>query len=221
MLKHKRNVHMKEKYIDPLPPVVKSTNMTFKHPFSMVISVPSGSRKSVWTKKLLLSSLIQPSPERIIWCYGQWQPLYDNIRKRIPRIEFVNGIPDHLNDQHYIDVSKRNVLVFDDLMTEAKCDQRIADLFTKGSHHRNISVVYLTQNLFSQGKACRDIILNTQYMVLFNNPIDRQQVATLARRIYPSTSAVFMKRFERVTSYPYGHLVIDLKSDTAEKDRLH
>ena len=133
----------------------------------------------------------------------------------------MNGIPDHLNDQHYIDVSKRNVLVFDDLMTEAKCDQRIADLFIKGSHHRNISVVYLTQNLFPQGKACRDIILNTQYMVLFNNPIDRQQVATLARRIYPSTSSVFMKRFERATSYPYGHLVIDLKSDTPEKDRLH
>ena len=47
MLRHKRNVHMKEKYIDPLPPVVKSTNMTFKHPFSMVVSRPSGSGKSV------------------------------------------------------------------------------------------------------------------------------------------------------------------------------
>ena len=181
---------MKEKYIDPLPPVVMSTNMTFKHPFSMVVSEPSDSGKSIWTKKLLLSSLIQPSAERITWCFGQWQPLYDNIRKKIPGIEFVE--PDHLNDQHYIDESKRNVLVFDDLMTEAKCDQRIADRFTKGSPHRNISVVYLTKNLFPEGKAYRDIILNTQYMVLFNNPIDRQQVATLARRIYPSTSAVFM-----------------------------
>ena len=95
----------------------------------------------------------------------------------------MNGIPDHLNDQHYINVGKRNLLVFDDLMTEAKCDQRIANLF--------------------------------------NNPIDRQQVATLARRIYPSSSATFMKRFERATSYPYGHLVIDLKSDIPEKDRLH
>ena len=101
MLRHKRNVHMKEKYINPLPPVVKSTNMTFKHPFSMVVSGPSGSGKSVWTKKLLLSSLIQPSPERIVWCYGQWQPLYDNIRKEIPRIEFVNGIPDHLKGGSY------------------------------------------------------------------------------------------------------------------------
>ena len=72
----------------------------------------------------------------------------------------MNGIPDHLNDQHYINVGKRNILVFDDLMTGAKCDQRIADLFTKGSHHRNISIVHLTQNIFPKGKACRDIILN-------------------------------------------------------------
>ena len=104
-------------------------------------------------------------------------------------------------------------------MTEAKCDQRIADPFTKGSHHRNISIVYLTQNVFPQGKACRDIALNMQYLVLFNNPIDRQQVATLARRIYPSTSAMFMKRFEVATSRPYGYLVIDLKSSTSDQDR--
>ena len=133
----------------------------------------------------------------------------------------MSGIPDYLDDQHYINASKRNILVFDDLMTEAKCDQRVADLFTKGSHHRNISIVYLTQNLFPQGKACRDNALNTQYMVLFNNPIDRQQVANLARRIYPSTSTLFMKRFEQATSHPYGYLMIDLKSDTPEKDRLH
>jgi hypothetical protein len=27
----------------------------------------------------------------------------------------------------------------------------VCDLFTKGSHHRNISVVLITQNLFHQG----------------------------------------------------------------------
>ena len=54
-------------------------------------------------------------------------------------------------------------------MTEAKCDLRIVDLFTKGCHHRNVSILYLTQNVFPQGKACRDISLNTQYLVLFNN----------------------------------------------------
>ena len=132
----------------------------------------------------------------------------------------MHGIPDYLNSPQFINPGKQNLIIFDDLMTEAKCDQRIADLFTKGSHHRNISIVYLTQNVFPQGKAFRDIALNTQYLVLFNNPIDRQQVATLARRIYSSTSAMFMKRFEEATSRPYGYLVIDLKSSTSEQDRL-
>ena len=105
-------------------------------------------------------------------------------------------------------------------MTEAKCDQRIADLFTKCSHHKNISIVYLTQNVFPQGKACRDIALNTQYLVLFNNLIDRQQVATLARRIYLSTRAAFMRKFEDVMARPHGYFLVDLKSGTSEQDRL-
>ena len=91
----------------------------------------------------------------------------------------------HSSYDHWIIVTTTtttDTTIFDDLMTKAKCDQRIADLFTKGSHHRNISIVYLTQNIFPQGRACKDIALNTQYLVLFNNPIDRQQVATLARR---------------------------------------
>ena len=62
--------------------------------------------------------------------------------------------------------------------------------------------------------------MNTQYLVLFNNPIDRQQVATLARRIYPSTSVTFMKRFDEATSRPYGYLLVDIKSSTSEQDRL-
>ena len=177
-------------------------------------------RKNGRTRKLLLSSLVQPPPERILWCFGQWQPLYEDLQKRISCIEFLWGIPDYLDNSQFIDPSKRNLIIFDDLMTEPKCDQRIADLFTKGSHHRNISIVYLTQNVFPQGRACRDIALNTHYLVLFNDPIDRQQVATLARRIYPSTSVKFMRKFEDATARPYDYLVLDLKSSISEQDRL-
>ena len=186
----------------------------------MMVTGPSGSGKTEWTRKLLLSSLVQPPLERILWCFGQWQPLYEDLQKRIPCIEFLRGIPDYIDNYQFIDPSKRNLIIFDDLMTEAKCDQRIADLFKKGSHQRNISIVYLTQNVFPQGRACRDIAFNTQYLVLFNNPIDRQQVATLARRIYPSTSVTLMRKFEDATARPYGYLVLDLKSSTSEQDRL-
>ena len=119
------------------------------------VSIP-GSGKTEWSRKLLLTSLIHPPPERILWCFRQWQPLYEDLQKRIPWIEFVHGIPDYLNSLQFINPGKRNLIIFDDLMTEAKCEQRIADLFTKGSHHRNKFIVYLTQNVFPQGKACRD-----------------------------------------------------------------
>ena len=215
--RHECNVHGSGKNIDQSQQLKE---ITFQHIFSMMVTGPSGSGQTQWTRKLLLTSLIHPPPERILSCFGQWQPLYEDLQKRIPWLEFVHDIPDYLNSPQFINPGKRNLIIFDDLMTKAMCDQRIADLFTKRSHHRNIIIVYLTQNVFPQGKACRDIALYMQYLVLFNNPIDRQQVATLARRIYPSTSAMFMKRFEEATSRPYGYLVIDLKSSTSEQDRL-
>ena len=146
--------------------------MTFIHPFSMVPLGPSFSGKNRWTSDVLHTSLITPSPQRIV-----------EMRKRMSNIEFIKGIAHQLSEETFLDTDKRNLIVFDVMMSEAKCDQRIADLFSKGSHHRNVSVIYLTQNLFPQGKACRDIAFNTQNLVLFNNPIDRQQVATLSKRI--------------------------------------
>ena len=41
-------------------------------------------------------------------------------------------------------------IAHDDLMFEARCDQHIVDLFTEGFHHRNMSVIYLTQTFFPQ-----------------------------------------------------------------------
>ena len=83
-----------------------------------------------------------------------------------------------------------------------------------------IYIVYLTQNVFLQGKACKDIALNTQYLALFNNPIDRQQVATLARRIYPSTRVTFIRKYEDAMARPFGYLVLDLKLSTSDQNGL-
>ena len=44
--------------------------------------------------------------------------------------------------------TRGGVLVLDDLMEEGGQDKRVLDLFTKDSHHRNITVLYLTQDLF-------------------------------------------------------------------------
>jgi hypothetical protein len=45
-----------------------------------------------------------------------------------------------------LDPREKHLIILDDLMDET--DQRVASLFTKKNHHRNISVMYIVQNLF-------------------------------------------------------------------------
>ena len=110
----------------------------------------------------------------------------------IPNIEFVKGIPTAL-EHAYFSVNKWNLIVFDDQMIDAGKDQRIVNLFTRGSHQRNLSVIDIVQNVFHQGKGSRSISLNSHYLVLFKNPRDKLQVLTLAKQMYPGRTDILPK----------------------------
>ena len=79
-------------------------------------------------------------PDEVVWCYGEWQTGYNHLQGAVT---FVEGLP-KVEDW---DTAKRRLVIIDDLMSES--DDRVTKLFTKGSHHRNISVVYIIQNLGS------------------------------------------------------------------------
>jgi hypothetical protein len=95
---------------------------------------------------------------------------------------------------------------------------RINDLFTEGSHHRNLSVVTLKQNLFFGKDPTQR--RNCHHLVLFNNPVDRQPITTLGRQMYPGRAHDFLQKFEEVTKEPYSYLVVDLKPTTPDSLRL-
>ena len=65
-----------------------------------------------------------------------------------------------------------SLIVLDDLLNEVY-SKDVCDLFTKGSHYRNISVLLLMQNIFHQGTNCRDISLNAKYLLLLKNVRDK------------------------------------------------
>ena len=105
-------------------------------------------------------------------------------------------------------------------MIEARKDNWIVNLFTKGSHHLNLSVIYSVQNLFHQGKDNRSISLSSHYLVLFKNPQDKLQNLTLAKQMYPSETAWFIKEYEEAVRRPYGYLFVDLRPKTPDRCRL-
>ena len=102
----------------------------------------------------------------------------------------------------------------------SETNQLVANVFAKILHHRNFSVVYLTQNLFNKNKYARTISLNAHYLVLFKNPRDATQFATLARQMYPNASKFAIEAYKDATSAPYGHLLIDLKPEQDERCHL-
>ena len=196
--------------------------LKLRHPFTMMVAACTGGGKTWFVKDLLENrqQWISPAPQRIIWIYGQWQPLYAEMQRIIPGMEFVKGIPANIEDEQFLNPAIRNLIVIDDLMSDASNDKRICDLFTKGSHHRNLSVICVVQNLYYQGKESRTMSLNSQYLVLFNNPRDQQQITVLARQMYPGQSEKFLSTYRMATSKPFGYLLIDLKPDTPNDKRL-
>ena len=125
----------------------------WKHPFTCIVAGPTGCGKTTFVTRLLRNSstMIDPSPERVTWYYGEWQSAYENLD--IPNLRLEEGLPTSF------DASKRNIVVLDDIMAET--DERVTNLFTKKSHHCNTSVIYLVQNLFPKNKESRTISLNS------------------------------------------------------------
>jgi hypothetical protein len=110
------------------------------------------------------------------------------------------------------------LIMLDDLLTEVYSKQ-VYTLFTKGCHHRNISVLLITQNLFHQGTYCRDISLTTKYLVLLKNTRDKQQFTHLARQVYPENSQSLHEAYLDATDKAHGYLMLDFVQDTDDKLR--
>ena len=188
-------------------------SLAWKHPFTCIVSGPSGCGKTQFTLKLIKNAknLVEPPPENILWCYGAYQKSFEEFAGEV---DFHEGIPEIAS----FDGKSRTLLILDELMHET--DDRVTKIFTKISHHMNVSVLYLTQNIFFGGKQNRTIGLNAHYIVLFRNPRDATQVAHLARQMYPGKSKFLIDAFQDATVKPFSYLLLDLKADTEEKFRV-
>ena len=202
------------------------TTLPIRHPSTILIAGPTGCGKTQFLLKLLTTPYaIQPVPERVVWVYSEWQPAYDEIRRALGRpTEFVKDYDvEALYDTFRPSV--RNVLVLDDQMDSSGTRggngaAAFTKFFTQGSHHRNLTVIYIVQNLFNRDKTMRTVSINSHYQVLFKNPRDKTQVRTLAQQMYPNNSRFLVDAFENATAAPYSYLFLDLRPETPEELRV-
>ena len=189
----------------------------FKHPFRCYIAGPSFSGKTTLIQKILINQqkMINKPIERIVFCYKTMQPGYEVFKYLPIQVEFVEGLIDTNN----FDPGINNLLIIDDLMEKCKDNNDILNLFTVDSHHKNISVILVSQNIYTKGKCTRDINLNSSNMIIFKNPRDSVQISILARQMFPNRSKAFMEAFlDAVETYRYIFLDFDL--ETSDKLRI-
>ena len=192
-------------------------DLRLQAPFTMQVVGGTGSGKSYFTRSLIenASLLIHPPPERHIYAYGEWQPMFAEMKG----VEFVKGINEELVSRENLN-GKRTLLVIDDLSDEVS-EKLIGALFTKMSHHRNINVIFLVNNLFFRGlRNYRLISVNTNYFVIFRSSRDKSSITTLARQMWGRNYKLMEQAYDDAVKRDFGYLLIDLKPGTKKALRL-
>jgi hypothetical protein len=190
------------------------TDICLKSPFTAVIADPTGSGKTVLMKRLIdnRENVSDTPPQEVIYCYGAWQEAFDNMTDvtfREGMIDFKNDIPSD---------GKHRWMIVDNLMSEMSGNNEADNLFTKYSHHKNVSVFFLVQNFFMKGS--RAITLNSHYLFLFKNPRDASHISFLARQLFPDNPKFLIESYKDAPRKPHSYLTLDLKQDTDEGMRV-
>ena len=170
----------------------------FKHPFTCIVSWPTGSGKTSFCLKLLqkLDSLCTESKFKggIIWCYSQVTAVPREKLSKLGRsIQYQEGLPENFGNAQ----GEPSVTLI---------------LFTATTE---ISAYYSWPNFFfHQGTHCIYISLNAKYLVLLKNGRDKNQVLYLTREAYPENSHSLYEAHLDATRQPHGYFILDFAQDT-------
>ena len=182
----------------------------FQHPCSMMVVGPSQCGKTHFVHQLLTHKCIDypdKRPVMVYWFYNQWQSSYEAIQRALKKkIRFAQGLPELKDDLSNITLARNNIIVLDDLMSQATDSPVVSKLFTQG-RHRNASVILLLQNMFPKGKYNMDISRNATYKVLFHSPGDCKQMDIMAEQTFAKDRPRFMQAFNQETDQPHGRHV--------------
>ena len=197
----------------------------WKHHFTCCVCGPRGCGKTLFVKRFLdyLPEVCDARFACVLFYHAEWQNAYrKDFKPNGPPIEFQKSLSQMAD--HWSDKEKRKLFILDDLIRESSSDV-ILDLFTKVitikfSHHKNISVIYVTKMYFTKVRHSANISLKTKYLVLFKNRRDRAKIHHFATHIFPEDSTFLRGAYVNATHEPRSYLFIDLSQACLDEFRF-
>lgn len=195
---------------------MRTVTIQFEAPFTAMLVGPTGSGKTHFVFKLLeaLQTVCTEPPERVVYCYGAWQKRFEEVGDEISFHAGLIDVEDIPND------GRHTVMVIDDLMTELSKSKEAVNFFTKHSHHRKITCIFIVQKLYGSTPELRTISANTHHMFLFKNPRDASSVSRLASQMFPGKVQAVNEAFSDATKHPYTHLMLNMSQKTDVNARV-
>ena len=192
----------------------------FNTPCRICISGASGSGKTCLTHNIIDNKdiIFSQPPTAVLYCYNIHQDIFEEIEAKNSSVKFHQGLPSSDTVDQFGKDRGSKLLVLDDLANVAGRSEDIEQLMTQKSHHLNIYVVYITQNIFDKQKNNRTISLQFDYIFLFRNFRDKGQIACLGRQLYPGYNKAFMDAYDWATKEPFAYLMLNLSARNPHED---
>jgi energy-coupling factor transporter ATP-binding protein EcfA2 len=180
---------------------------------------PSGSGKTHFVCKLLQNEKLFKSKFKNIWWHqggGGEEGLTNKKVCKLKNIKFIEGFDPNWSKR----LKPGDVIIIDDLYQEANKEASFNNLFTKISRHGQVTVIFITQNLFHEGGKHRTRNLNVQYLVLFKNPRDQTVVDYVSRQAFPNNRNFLIDAFQDAAKNAHGYLFIDFTQSCPDDLRV-
>lgn len=188
------------------------------NPFTMLVAGASSSGKTSLVAQMM-NARQQLYSKKAGKVYYFYRVRNDEAFRNMPWVdEFIMGLPTMNWLEQNIDTEENETVVIDDLALEVDMDT--ARIFTAGSHHLRVNVIFVCQNLFTRNPYFREISTNSNYIVIFKNPRDLSTITNFARQYRPGTSRQVVDIFKRATAHPHTYLFFDLKQSTEDRLRI-
>lgn len=147
-------------------------------------------------------------PQKVVYFYKEWQDKFD-VMKASMGVQFIE---DNDNIVEFVkDLGTTAFVIFDDMLNSTNL-KSVAQIFTVHGRHLNLSLAFLSQRLFNNNENFRQISQNSDYMCIFKNPRNSQDIQNLANQITPkSHELVYI--YQKATANPYSYIFINLTQE--------
>ena len=154
-----------------------------------------------------MSCLFVTVPQKIIYVYRHWQPLYSEIERENNIVQFLDNLPTEDELKDIVKGSSHSLFICDDMIREIGSNAFICDVFTRLSHHLGITTILLVQNLSMPGKYNSTLCRNAHVSVLMKSAREAYGIRTLGVQL--SDYHNLLAAYKDATQEPFTYLVCD------------